>query len=137
MNQVEFLGLVHTFATVSPSNMHNVLHQNCSKRHRYLSRDSKILSDVVSKCYVIINDLAISLPLFGNKPKKFDFFHQTVSSQAGGTHGWGTKLRKASQKNVIFVAWIQSCWQHRIEITSQDIQVRVSIKVEVAANYGP
>ena len=29
--------------------------------------------------YVIITNLAILLVLFGNKPKKFDFIHQTVS----------------------------------------------------------
>ena len=40
MNQVEFLGLVHIFATVSPSNIQ--LHQTHSKRYGYSSRDKKI-----------------------------------------------------------------------------------------------
>ena len=31
------------------------------------------------KCYVIIPDLDWSLPLLGNKLKKFNFVHQTVS----------------------------------------------------------
>ena len=31
--------------------------------------------------YVTITNLTISLPLLGNKPKKFDFVHQTVSHQ--------------------------------------------------------
>ena len=31
MNQVEFLGLVHTFSTVSPSNIENILHQTLSR----------------------------------------------------------------------------------------------------------
>ena len=46
---------------------------------------------VVRKCYIIITDLAISLvltvTLLGNKPKKFDFVHQTVSHWEAHT-GW-------------------------------------------------
>ena len=34
VNQVELLGLVHTFVTVSPSNVQNVLCQTCSKKVR-------------------------------------------------------------------------------------------------------
>ena len=31
MNQVKFLGQVHTFVTVSPSNIQSILRQTCSK----------------------------------------------------------------------------------------------------------
>ena len=46
----------------------------------YLSVDSKILA-VVRGVYVIVTDLAISLVLttLGNKRKKFNFVHQTIS----------------------------------------------------------
>ena len=36
VNQVEFLGLAHTFATVSPSNIQNILRQTRSKKVRIL-----------------------------------------------------------------------------------------------------
>ena len=36
VNQVEFLGLAHNFATVPPSNVQNILHQTRSKKVRIL-----------------------------------------------------------------------------------------------------
>ena len=51
----------------------------------------------------MITDLAIALalPLLGNKPKKFDFVHQTVSHrEARG--GVGTKLHGA---HTIITSW--------------------------------
>ena len=41
------------------------------------------------ECYVIISDLAISLVFhrLGNKPKKFDFVHQTVSRREARARG--------------------------------------------------
>ena len=41
VNQVEFLGLVHTFATVSPSNVQTFYTKPARKRYDYLSRDKK------------------------------------------------------------------------------------------------
>ena len=38
VNQVKFLGLVHTFGTVLPRNDQKILHQTCSKMYRYSSR---------------------------------------------------------------------------------------------------
>ena len=75
--QVEFLGLVHTFATMSPSNIPNILCQTRSKkRYGYSNGDNNVVEEAIT-------DLVIrSLPLLGNKPKKFDFVHQTVSCWA-------------------------------------------------------
>ena len=53
VNQVEFLWLAHTFVTVSPSNVQNILCQPHSKRYGYLSRGEK--------CYIKITNLTISL----------------------------------------------------------------------------
>ena len=36
VNQVEFLGLAHTFVTVSPSNVQNILRHTCSKKIQIL-----------------------------------------------------------------------------------------------------
>ena len=62
-NQVEFLGLAHTFATMTPSNDQTLV------------------------------------PLLGNKPKEFDFVHQTVFL-LGGAHGLGTRLKSAFRRKV-------------------------------------
>ena len=43
VNEVKFCGLVHTFATVSPSNFQNVLRRTHSKRYEHSSRDKKFL----------------------------------------------------------------------------------------------
>ena len=41
VNQVEFLGLAHTFATVSPSNIENILHQTlCRDTNFYCCKGS-------------------------------------------------------------------------------------------------
>ena len=45
---------------------------------------------IESECYIIINSLAIS-PHSGNKPKKFDSVHQTVSLREGVWSGHETK----------------------------------------------
>ena len=42
MNQVEFLGLAQTFATVSRSNVQNFNAKPAQKRYGYSSRDKKI-----------------------------------------------------------------------------------------------
>ena len=79
MNQVEFLGIAHTFVTVQPSNVQNILHQACSKKYGYSSSD-KIFTAVKE---VLLNNYR-SRNLIGpyrNKLKKFDFIHQTISCQ--------------------------------------------------------
>ena len=44
VNQLEFLGLAHTFATVSPSNVRNIHTKPTQKRYGYLSRFVKFTS---------------------------------------------------------------------------------------------
>ena len=79
MNQVKFLGLAHTFATVSPATFKTFYTKHAQERYGYSSRDKKFT--VVRE--VLRNNLTISLVFAtfgeGNKPKKFDFVHQTVS----------------------------------------------------------
>ena len=56
--------------------------------------DTQIEFTVVREVlYVIITDLTISLvlTLLGNKPKEFNFIHQTVSDREVHT-GWATRL---------------------------------------------
>ena len=54
----------------------------CQKRCGCLSRVEIFYCYKGLKCYewLLILQFHWSLPLFGNKPKKFDFVHQTVSS---------------------------------------------------------
>ena len=79
------LGLAQTFATVLRSNVENINAKPAQKRYGYSSRD---------KWYVINTDAAISLLLtaFGNKPKKFDSVHQTVSRREARVGCMGTRL---------------------------------------------
>ena len=58
VNQVEFLGLVHTFATVSPSNNQNILRPTRSKKVRTLEWR---LTNFTVEREVLRNNLAISL----------------------------------------------------------------------------
>ena len=54
------------------------------------------------KCYIIITDLAISLAitsLGGNKPKNFDFVHQTISPREA-TWGLGESVREGERGKV-------------------------------------
>ena len=77
VNRVKFLGLVHTFATMSPSNP--------LKKGTHIQVDFTVVKDVLHN----IIDLAISLVIItiGNKPKKFNCVHQTVSHWEAHT-GW-------------------------------------------------
>ena len=87
MNQIEFLGLAHTFATMSPSNTQNILCQTHSKK--YLSSDIKILL-FEGKCYVIITDLAISLVLttFGEQAQEIHLCSPDHFSPGGAQAGY-------------------------------------------------
>ena len=87
VNQVKFLGLVHTFATVSPSNVQNFFPPNLLK-NRTDTQVEITKSTVVRE--MLITDPAISLVL-GNKPKKFYFVHQTISRHEVRT-GWAKKV---------------------------------------------
>ena len=55
VNQVEFLGLAHAYATVKLSNVENLLHQTHSKK----GTDTRVQKNL-RKYYAIITNLAIS-----------------------------------------------------------------------------
>ena len=80
MNQVEFLGLAHAFATNNLATFKPFAFNPLKKRCRYSNRDEQTLL-LWGKCCVIFTNLAISLVLttLGNKPKELDFVHQTIS----------------------------------------------------------
>ena len=95
VNQVEFLGLARTFATVSPSNVQNILRPTCSKKVRILEwkwTNFTVVSEVLCNNYPI-SQSHWSLPLLGNKPKEFDFVHQTVARREARWAGHETKLK--------------------------------------------
>ena len=81
VNRVKFLGLVHTFATMSPSNL--------LKKGTHIWVDFIVVREVLHN----ITDLAISLVIttFGNKPKEVKLCSPDYFSP-GGAHRLGTRL---------------------------------------------
>ena len=77
MNQVEFLGLVHTFATVPPGNVQNILHE------------THVVREVLRNNYQSRHLIGLYHFLGVYKPKKFHFVHQTVSHRREGGGGGG------------------------------------------------
>ena len=111
MNQVEFLGLAHTFATT----IKTFCGQPTQKRYGYSNGDKPIYTvvrEVLCNNYRLILQSDWSLLHLGNKPKKFDFVHQTVSCRealAGGARDYFSifcrllQLRQAQQNSCLLV----------------------------------
>ena len=78
VNQVEFLGLVYTFATVSPSNIQNILRQTCKNRYGYLSRDNNVVREVLCSNYQSCN-LIGPYHFWGICPRNLTSLTRTVS----------------------------------------------------------
>ena len=85
VNQVEFLGLAQTFATVSPSNVQNFLHQTHSKK-RYSSRFKifTIVREVLSNNYRSHNLIA-HYHYWGISPRNLTLFTRPFLA---GRHMW-------------------------------------------------
>ena len=100
LNQVEFLGLVHTFTTASPSNTQTFYAKPAPQGYRYSSRDRKKLL-LQGKCYINNYQSCYLIGPYdlGNEPRKFDSIYQTCFSP-GGTHRLG-------------IAWstFTKCWK--------------------------
>ena len=88
MNQVQFLGLAHTFATVSPGNVQST--PNPLKKGTDTQVEIKNIFTVVREMlrfnYQSRNRIG-PYHFLGNKPKKFDFVHQTISCREARA-GW-------------------------------------------------
>ena len=96
VNQVELLGLVHTFATVSPSNIQNILRQPRSKNVQIAIATRVEISKLTVVRKVLRNNyrsrnLIGPYYFLGFKPKKFDSVHQTIFSP-GSMRRVGTRL---------------------------------------------
>ena len=87
VNQVNFLGLAHSFVTSVIKQHSNILHNTHSKMFAWIwvGRKNFLLYE---------NDLTISWssPHFGNKPRKIIFVHQTVS-QTNAWHVFASYVR--------------------------------------------
>ena len=114
VNQVEFLGLVNNFVTVSPSNIQSILCQTVSpsniqsilcqthsKRYGYSSRDKKFYC-----CKGSATSISQSHWPLSHLENKLDFVHQSVSPWEAHT-GFGTRLGTC-----LHTHWIKLCMFH-------------------------
>ena len=77
------------------------------KNYRCSNRDKIILHVVrkVSDSYKPCNLIGPYQPLFGNKPKKFGFGHQTVSRRELSARRLGTRLKIGAEKLILELNW--------------------------------